>query len=103
MGPLGAPVAPNIAIGKTRQIPCAITAAGLPGRTKRVRRVRALAFAVRRSEVTWLSRAIAGVVSRAADFNAADRRSSFIIQFLHWYGSGHVFEIAATKATQRSG
>jgi hypothetical protein len=46
--------------------------------------IRALAFAASRSGVTWLSRAIAGVASKAADISAADRTSSFIIQFLHW-------------------
>src|ERR1700693_2052601 len=53
--------------------------------------VRALAFSVRLPEVTWLSRAIAGVVSRAADIGAADRSSSFIIQFLHWLRKAATF------------
>jgi hypothetical protein len=34
---IGAPVAPHIAIGKTKQIPSVITAAGLPVRTMRAR------------------------------------------------------------------
>jgi hypothetical protein len=38
-GPVtGGPVAPRIAIGKIRQIPSVITAAGLPGRIERARR-----------------------------------------------------------------
>jgi len=35
---IGGPVAPRIAIGKIRQIPSVITAAGLPGRIERARR-----------------------------------------------------------------
>jgi hypothetical protein len=38
-------------------------------------------------------------LSRAAVISAADRRLSFIIQFLHWLPkAAMVFEIAATKA-----
>ena len=48
-----------------------------------------MASCARCREVTWLSRAIAGVASMAEAISAADRSLSLVIQFLHWIGKAN--------------
>jgi hypothetical protein len=48
---------------------------------QQVRSSRLGAFALRRCETVWLSRAILGEVSSAAVIIAADRSSEFLIEF----------------------